>query len=282
MVIEYNPSSSALADAAGGIWDYRRIVAHEIGHLVQGHNHNSNIDPDRQELDADRFSGFVLRKLSIVQRTGEPDVYLRSAAWPSDQYFPAPSARARAFADGWHSAAEVDGAMAAATEAAEELARTAARRAEAAAQDIENAVARVAAIADDAAAKAEAATVAAEEAVTAAREFAAANADAYLVWVYCMTYSRRDGTSFYLYTPPFRSFRFSDGDQHLRDNFVFELMARRAGYENLGVVSDGRSSDSICYPSTGSREALSRRVDLTLQGVRRGNTDIRTQVVRVQ
>src|SRR5688572_22598823 len=62
--ILYNPSFIAAMDkAAGTPWASIAVLAHEIGHHLSGHTLDGNGSLPSIELEADEFSGFVLRKM---------------------------------------------------------------------------------------------------------------------------------------------------------------------------------------------------------------------------
>lgn len=59
----------AIASRAQTAWSYTAILAHEVGHHLQGHTTTSGsslAQRRRQELEADEFSGFVLQKLGAT------------------------------------------------------------------------------------------------------------------------------------------------------------------------------------------------------------------------
>ena len=62
--IMYNPNFIASVEkAAGDKWASIAILAHEIGHHLNGHTINGTESRPSIELEADEFSGFVLRKM---------------------------------------------------------------------------------------------------------------------------------------------------------------------------------------------------------------------------
>jgi hypothetical protein len=62
--ILYNPDFiSQLTKATGNKWAAVSVLAHEIGHHLNGHTLSGNGSQPQLELDADEFSGFVLRKM---------------------------------------------------------------------------------------------------------------------------------------------------------------------------------------------------------------------------
>jgi hypothetical protein len=60
----YNPEFIArLNAAAGNNWASVSVLAHEIGHHLNGHTLDGAANGPQQELDADEFSGFVLQRM---------------------------------------------------------------------------------------------------------------------------------------------------------------------------------------------------------------------------
>lgn len=55
-----------LEDATETDWSATSIMAHEIGHHLQGHTLSSGGSSHQKELEADRFSGFVLHQLGAT------------------------------------------------------------------------------------------------------------------------------------------------------------------------------------------------------------------------
>jgi hypothetical protein len=62
--ILYDPNLLQYTDKnSGNFWSSMSILAHEIGHHLQGHTITKNGSNPKVELEADKFSGFVLYKL---------------------------------------------------------------------------------------------------------------------------------------------------------------------------------------------------------------------------
>lgn len=62
--IEYNPTwLSRLKSNAGSNWAIYSVMAHEIGHHLQGHTLKMGGSRPDLELEADNYSGFILQKL---------------------------------------------------------------------------------------------------------------------------------------------------------------------------------------------------------------------------
>lgn len=103
--ILYNPSFIvAMNKAAGTPWASVAILAHEIGHHVKGHTLDGKGSLPAIELEADDFSGFVLRKMGASL----PDAQLAMkiiANAKATKTHPARDDRLTAIANGWNRAA---------------------------------------------------------------------------------------------------------------------------------------------------------------------------------
>ena len=65
--IEYNPSFvSKLKQGTNSNWSVYSVMAHEIGHHLQGHTFQSGGSRPSIELEADEYSGFILAKLGAT------------------------------------------------------------------------------------------------------------------------------------------------------------------------------------------------------------------------
>ncbi|MCF2446319.1 hypothetical protein L0657_20340 [Dyadobacter sp. CY345] len=70
--ILYDPKLLSYSDhKSGSYWSSMSILAHEIGHHLSGHTISNNSSGFNEELEADKFSGFILYKLgaSLFQAT---------------------------------------------------------------------------------------------------------------------------------------------------------------------------------------------------------------------
>ncbi|HYC39242.1 MAG TPA: hypothetical protein VEB63_02045 [Chitinophagaceae bacterium] len=66
-VIEYSPEfMRQIHEKKLNAWTYVFILAHEIGHHLNGHTVQRNRKSNRVELDADEFAGFMLRKMGAT------------------------------------------------------------------------------------------------------------------------------------------------------------------------------------------------------------------------
>ena len=66
-LIKYNPAFiTALNNEAKDQWASVFVLAHEIGHHLNGHTLLKNNRPPSIELDADEFAGFVMNKMGAT------------------------------------------------------------------------------------------------------------------------------------------------------------------------------------------------------------------------
>jgi hypothetical protein len=100
----YNPAFiNALVKTAGNEWAAVSVLAHEIGHHLNGHtleNHGSTPD---QELEADEFSGFVLRRMGATLQEAQVAMQVAASAKGTDTH-PGKYDRLTAIATGWKNA----------------------------------------------------------------------------------------------------------------------------------------------------------------------------------
>jgi hypothetical protein len=99
--ILYNPTFiNDIDEIAGSRWASISILAHEIGHHLNGHTlNNSGSRPDL-ELEADEFSGFVLRKMGAT--LAESQIAMKIAASQKASHsHPARSNRLASIDKGW-------------------------------------------------------------------------------------------------------------------------------------------------------------------------------------
>ncbi len=104
--ILYNPSFIAAMDkAAGTPWASVAVLAHEIGHHLNGHTLDGKGSLPAIELEADEFSGFALRKMGAS--LFEAQVAMRIIAGAkATRTHPARTDRLMAIASGWNRADE--------------------------------------------------------------------------------------------------------------------------------------------------------------------------------
>lgn len=102
--IFYNPKFfDKLNEATGSEWSSISILAHEIGHHLNGHTlSGGSISPDI-ELEADEFSGFVLRKMGASLEEAQKAIK-KMASTKDSHTHPARDKRMVAIARGWNNA----------------------------------------------------------------------------------------------------------------------------------------------------------------------------------
>lgn len=102
--ILYNPSFIAAMDkAAGTPWASVAVLAHEIGHHLNGHTLDGKGSLPAIELEADEFSGFALRKMGAS--LSEAQIAMRIIATAkATRTHPARTDRLMAIANGWNRA----------------------------------------------------------------------------------------------------------------------------------------------------------------------------------
>jgi hypothetical protein len=102
--ILYSPKFiSAINNAAGTDWASISILAHEIGHHLNGHTLTETGSRPALELEADEFSGFVLRKMGATLGEAQRAMSIAASERTSHTH-PARKDRLEAIADGWHHA----------------------------------------------------------------------------------------------------------------------------------------------------------------------------------
>lgn len=102
--ILYNPKFIAKINyAADNDWAGISIIAHEIGHHLNGHTLQSGGSRPDLELEADEFSGFVLNKLGADKNDAQAAMNV-AASQKSSHTHPARQDRLLAISDGWNNA----------------------------------------------------------------------------------------------------------------------------------------------------------------------------------
>jgi hypothetical protein len=102
--ILYNPSFiAAMNKAAGTPWASVAVLAHEIGHHLNGHTLDGKGSLPPIELEADEFSGFVLRKMGASLEEAQLAMRIIATARATGTH-PARDDRLMAIADGWNRA----------------------------------------------------------------------------------------------------------------------------------------------------------------------------------
>lgn len=102
--IMYNPNFiSNVEKAAGDKWASIGILAHEIGHHLNGHTITGNGSRPSIELEADEFSGFVLRKMGASLQQAQLAMKVAANQRTSATH-PGKSDRLNYIAYGWNKA----------------------------------------------------------------------------------------------------------------------------------------------------------------------------------
>ncbi|PRY07371.1 hypothetical protein CLV24_12320 [Pontibacter ummariensis] len=94
---------SEINNAVHTDWAGVSILAHEIGHHLNGHTLSRSGSNPADELEADEFSGFVLRKMGASMAEAQAAIDLLSEDHTSRTH-PGRSYRLAAISKGWHSA----------------------------------------------------------------------------------------------------------------------------------------------------------------------------------
>lgn len=111
-VIAFNPRFIELVrrETGGNPWSAVSIMAHEAGHHLAGHTIQPGGSQPPIELEADKFSGFVLYKMGASREDALKAINtLVPEAVPGDSTHPGRSQRAAAVDDGWDSACRQTG-----------------------------------------------------------------------------------------------------------------------------------------------------------------------------
>ncbi|AWH85357.1 membrane-binding protein [Flavobacterium album] len=104
--ILYNPKfMDNINSATGNKWAAISILAHEIGHHLNGHTLDNVGSRPQTELEADEFSGFVLRKMGASLADAQSAMSL-IAKMKGSHTHPAKNDRLAYIATGWKSAGE--------------------------------------------------------------------------------------------------------------------------------------------------------------------------------
>lgn len=108
----YNPNFiNQLDRASGNRWASISVLAHEVGHHLEGHTENSTGSSPTIELEADRFSGYALRKMGATLSDAQSAMKLIASNYGSATH-PGKHNRLSAIAEGWNSANRESGTMA--------------------------------------------------------------------------------------------------------------------------------------------------------------------------
>ncbi|HEX8425383.1 membrane-binding protein [Hymenobacter sp.] len=102
----YNPDFVAAVNRAGhSDWAGISILAHEMGHHLNGHTLKSGGSNPTDELEADEFSGFVLRKMGASLAEAQAGMAVVSDEEASPTH-PGRSTRLKAISEGWQRASQ--------------------------------------------------------------------------------------------------------------------------------------------------------------------------------
>ncbi|HEX2536543.1 MAG TPA: hypothetical protein VHK69_22525 [Chitinophagaceae bacterium] len=97
----YNPTFiNRLVQAAGNKWAAVSVLAHEVGHHLNGHTITRGGSSPDVELEADEFSGFVLRKMGASLKDAQAAMSLLASQTASRTH-PARYDRLTSIAKGW-------------------------------------------------------------------------------------------------------------------------------------------------------------------------------------
>jgi hypothetical protein len=105
----YNPNFiNQLDRASGNRWASISVLAHEVGHHLEGHTENSEGSHPTIELEADEFSGYALRKMGASLADAQTAMRLIASQYASATH-PARHNRLSAIAEGWNEADRQEG-----------------------------------------------------------------------------------------------------------------------------------------------------------------------------
>lgn len=102
--IIYDPKLLGYADRnSNSYWNSMSILAHEIGHHLSGHTMKNSIDNHKRELEADKFSGFILFKMGATVEEATHTILVLGSEEDSDSH-PSKYKRIDAITNGWNEA----------------------------------------------------------------------------------------------------------------------------------------------------------------------------------
>jgi hypothetical protein len=109
----YNPNFiNQLDRASGNRWASISVLAHEVGHHLEGHTETGQGSNPTIELEADEFSGYALRKMGASLSDAQSAMQLIASQRASSTH-PGKHNRLEAIEDGWALAnREMGGSMA--------------------------------------------------------------------------------------------------------------------------------------------------------------------------
>ena len=106
--ISYNPTYiAALNKMTRNKWAVMTLLAHEVGHHLNGHTIRKGGSTPELELEADEFAGFILQKLGATLQESQNVMHYISIAKESRTH-PAKNSRLKAIEKGWNKAAAAE------------------------------------------------------------------------------------------------------------------------------------------------------------------------------
>ena len=100
----YNPTFiNNLIKTTGTDWAAISVLAHEVGHHLNGHTVSGSSNQPTAELEADEFSGYVLRKMGAMLAQAQAAMQTLASTTASASH-PAKYDRLTAIAQGWNHA----------------------------------------------------------------------------------------------------------------------------------------------------------------------------------
>ena len=107
--ILYNPAFiTRLNDLTKDKWAVMALLAHEVGHHLNGHTIRKSESTHELELEADEFAGFILQKLGATLQQSQNVMNLIAKAKDSSTH-PSKSLRLLAIEKGWNKASALQG-----------------------------------------------------------------------------------------------------------------------------------------------------------------------------
>ena len=106
--ILYNPSYiSSLNNITKDKWAVMALLAHEIGHHLNGHTIRKSGSTSELELQADEFAGFILQKLGATLQQSQNVMHFIAKTKESKTH-PGRSSRLLAIEKGWNKASGLE------------------------------------------------------------------------------------------------------------------------------------------------------------------------------
>jgi hypothetical protein len=103
-VILYNPEFiNKLNEVTKNKWAVAALLAHEVGHHLNGHTIKKSGSTIELELEADQFAGFILQKMGASLKDAQQVMYYIGSKENSKTH-PGRSSRLKAIQTGWEQA----------------------------------------------------------------------------------------------------------------------------------------------------------------------------------